>query len=120
MRNTKTIVVAGSTGNLGRRIVKSIIKEGAVVRALVRTGTADHKCRMLREARASVVEADYQDLEQIAKACAGAFCVISALAGLRDVIIDAQQIFLEGSMRASVPRFIPSDFPADYTRWPQP
>jgi uncharacterized protein YbjT (DUF2867 family) len=105
MRNTKTIVVAGATGNLGGRIVKSIIKEGAAVRALVRTGTADHKCQMLREAGASVVEADYRDLEQIANACAGAFCVISALAGLRDVIVDAQQILLGGSMRASVPRY---------------
>jgi uncharacterized protein YbjT (DUF2867 family) len=119
VRNTKTIVVAGATGNLGGRIVKSIIKEGAAVRALVRTGTADDKCQMLREAGASVVETDYQDLKQIAKACAGAFCVISAFAGLHDVIVDAQQMLLEGSIRASVPRFIPSDFSADYTRWPQ-
>jgi uncharacterized protein YbjT (DUF2867 family) len=119
MRNTKTIVVAGATGNLGGRIVKSIIKEGAAARALVRTGTAHDKCEILRKSGATVVEVDFHDLEQIAKACADAFCVISALAGLRDVIVDAQQILLEGSIRASVPRFIPSDFSADYTRWPQ-
>jgi nucleoside-diphosphate-sugar epimerase len=119
MRNAKTIVVAGATGNLGGRIAKSIIKEGAAVRALVRTGTASDKCEMLRKSGASVVEADFHDLEQIAKACAGAFCVVSALAGLRDVIVDTQQILLEGSIKASVPRFIPSDFSADYTRWPQ-
>ena len=119
MRNAKTIVVAGATGNLGGRIAKSIIKGGAAVRALVRTGTASDKCEMLRKSGASVVEADFHDLEQIAKACAGAFCVVSALAGLRDVIVDTQQILLEGSIKASVPRFIPSDFSADYTRWPQ-
>jgi nucleoside-diphosphate-sugar epimerase len=115
----KTIVVAGATGNLGGRIVSSIIKEGAAVRALVRTGTANAKCETLRRSGASVVEADFHDLEQIVKACAGASCVISALAGLRDVIVDTQQILLEGSVKASVPRFIPSDFSADYTRWPQ-
>jgi nucleoside-diphosphate-sugar epimerase len=119
MRNTKTIVVAGATGNLGSRIVKSIIKDGAAVRALVRNGTPNDKCEMIRKSGASVVEADFHDLEQIVKACAGAFCVISALAGLRDVIVDTQQILLEGSIKASVPRFIPSDFSADYTRWPQ-
>jgi nucleoside-diphosphate-sugar epimerase len=119
MRSTKTIVVAGATGNLGGRIVKSIIKDGAAVRALVRTGTANDKCEMLRESGARVVEADFHDLEKIAKECAGAYCVISALAGLRDVILDTQQILLEASVKASVPRFIPSDFSADYTRWPQ-
>ncbi|MCU1263150.1 MAG: NmrA family protein [Bryobacterales bacterium] len=119
MSNITTIVVAGAAGNLGGRIVKSIIKEGAAVRALVRTGTAKNKCEMLRKAGASVVEADFHDLKQIVKACAGASCVVSALAGLRDVIVDTQQILCEGSAEASVPRFIPSDFCADYTKWPQ-
>jgi uncharacterized protein YbjT (DUF2867 family) len=114
-----TIVVAWATGNLGGRIVDSIIKKGAAVRALVRTGTANDKCEILRKSGASVVEADFHDLEQVVKACAGASWVISALAGLRDVIVDTQQLLLEGSVKASVPRFIPSDFSADYTRWPQ-
>jgi uncharacterized protein YbjT (DUF2867 family) len=119
MRNPMTIVVAGATGNLGGRIVNSILKEGATVRALVRTGTANDKREALRRVGASVVEVNFHQSEQVMKACAGASCVVSTFAGLRDVIVDTQQILLEGSIKAGVPRFIPSDFSADYTRSPQ-
>src|SRR5258708_36421135 len=94
--------------------------EGAAVRALVRTGTARDKSEALRRCGVSVVEVDFHELDQVVKACAGASCVVSAFAGLRDVIVDTQRVLLEGSVKASVPRFIPSDFSADYTRWPQP
>ena len=120
MRNATTIVVAGATGNLGGRIVNSILREGAAVRALVRTGTARDKSEALRRCGASVVEVDFHELDQVVKACAGASCVVSAFAGLRDVIVDTQRVLLEGSAKAGVPRFIPSDFSADYTKWPQP
>lgn len=119
MPDSTTIVVAGATGNLGGRIVSSLIKEGATVRALVRRSTGKRKREILRKSGATVVEADFRDLNQIAKACADASCVISALSGLRDVIVETQQILLEGSIKASVPRFIPSDFSADYTKWPR-
>jgi hypothetical protein len=35
------------------------------------------------------------------------------------VIVGTQQVLLEGSVLAKVPRFIPSDFSANYTHWPQ-
>jgi uncharacterized protein YbjT (DUF2867 family) len=120
MRKGTTIVVTGATGNLGRRIVNSILGEGAVVRALVRTGTAANKSEALRRCGANVVEVDFHELDQVVKAFAGASCVVSALAGLRDVIVDTQRVLLEGSVMADVRRFMPSDFSADYTKWPQP
>jgi uncharacterized protein YbjT (DUF2867 family) len=120
MRNATTIVVTGATGNLGGRIVNSILREGAAVRALVRTGTARDKSEALRRCGASVVEVDFHELDQVVKACAGASCVVSAFAGLRDVIVDTQRVLLEESVKAGVGRFIPSDFSADYTKWPQP
>jgi nucleoside-diphosphate-sugar epimerase len=42
----------------------------------------------------------------------------SALAGLRDVIVDAQTALLEGAVQAGVPRFIPSDYSIDFTKLP--
>jgi len=120
VHNSTTIVVTGATGNLGGRFVNSMLRQGAAVKALVRTGTAKDKSEALRRAGASVVEVDFQQSEQVVKACAGASCVVSTLAGLRDVIVDTQRILLEGSIHAGVPRFIPSDFSADYTKWPQP
>jgi nucleoside-diphosphate-sugar epimerase len=120
MSNSTMIVVAGATGNLGSRVVDSILKQRVAVTALIRTGTARDKAETLIRSGARVVEVDFHQLEQVAKACAGASCVVSALAGLRDVIVDTQRILLEGSAKAGVPRFIPSDFSADYTKWPQP
>ena len=119
-RRNSTIVVTGATGNLGGRTVNSILKEGAAVRALVRTGTARGKSDALRQSGASVVEVDFRQFEQVVEACTGASCVVSTFAGLRDVIVDMQRVLLEASVKAGVPRFIPSDFSADYTKWPQP
>jgi len=39
--NTSTIVVAGTTGNLGGRIVKTLLACGATVSALVRHGVVN-------------------------------------------------------------------------------
>jgi len=50
----------------------------------------------------------------VVAACAGAECVVSALNGLREVIIDRQNVLLEAAVRAGVPRFIPSDYAADF------
>jgi hypothetical protein len=38
--NDSTIVVAGATGNLGRRITRALLERRASVKALVRQGTA--------------------------------------------------------------------------------
>jgi hypothetical protein len=57
-------------------------------------------------------------VSEIAKACDGAACVVSALAGLRDVIVDTQSILLEAALAARIPRFIPSDFSMDFPKQP--
>jgi hypothetical protein len=40
---------------------------------------------------------------------------VSALAGLRETIIDAQKVFLDAAVEANVQRFIPSDYSSDFT-----
>ena len=55
---------------------------------------------------------------ELARACAGASCVVSALQGLRDVIVDGQSVLLDAAIAAGVARFIPSDFSIDFTRLP--
>ena len=56
---------------------------------------------------------------EIAEVCAGVACVVSALQGLRDVIVDAQSVLLDASIAAGVPRFIPSDFSTDFRQLPR-
>ncbi len=111
----KIIVLAGATGDLGGRIVKALLEKKADVRALVRISTDIEKVEKLEQLGVKVFRIDMSDSKEIAKACEGAFCVISALAGLGDVIIDTQKKLLNGAVMAGVPHFIPSDFSLDFT-----
>lgn len=115
---TTTIAVAGATGDLGYRITKALIARGAKVRAIVREDTSKEKVQRLQKVGVEVVEVDLNDVLQVAKAVSGASCVVSALAGLKDVIVDTQLAILQGAIKADVPRFIPSDFSIDFTNLP--
>lgn len=114
----KVIVVAGATGNLGGRITRALLPQGARVVALVRHGSASGKVEALRTLGATIAEVDYSRPATVASACSGASCLVSALSGLRDVIVDAQTWLLEAALGAGIPRFIPSDYCIDFTRLP--
>src|SRR5688500_13104426 len=101
----KIILVAGSTGNLGGRIVNALLKKGAIVRAIVRQTTDPEKIQKLEALGVQVIKVDMLNVQEVAKACVGAACVVSALAGLRDVIIDTQKVLLDAAVLAGVPRF---------------
>ena len=110
----KTILVAGATGNLGNRICRELIKRDAAVSAIVRTATDPEKIVALKEIGVKVILADLSNIDEITDACSDISCVVSALAGLHDVIIDLQKRILDGAIQAGVPKFIPSDFCTDY------
>ena len=112
------IIVAGATGNLGRRITRALLQQGADVVALVRHGSASGKVEALRILGATVAEVDFSRPATVARACSGASCVVSALSGVREVILDAQTSLLDAAVEAGVPRFIPSDYCIDFTRLP--
>ncbi len=112
------IVLAGATGDLGSRIARELIQRGARVRALVRDRSAPADVEALRALGAEIENVDPESPSALTEACAGASCVVSALSGLRDVIVDAQTRLLEAAVAAGVPRFIPSDFSIDYTKTP--
>jgi len=113
-----TIVVAGATGNLGSRIARTLVERGATVRALVRHGTARDRIERLQEFGAEIASVDLNNASEVTPACAGASCAVSALSGLRDVIVETQTLLLDAVVRAGVPRFIPSDYSIDFTRFP--
>jgi len=116
--NDSTIVVAGATGNLGGRIARALVERGAYVRALVRCGTALNKVERLRELGATIASVDLSSASGVVSACSGASCVVSALQGLGDVIVEAQSVLLDAAVKAGVPRFIPSDYSIDFTKFP--
>lgn len=112
------ILVAGATGNLGGRIIGQLIDRGAVVRAIVRSSSDALTVGELRKIGVDVVEAELTDLEQLTQACQGVSCVVSAVQGLHEVIIDAQSRLLQAAVAAGVARFIPSDFCSDFIPLP--
>ncbi|MBL0747709.1 NmrA family NAD(P)-binding protein [Nocardioides baculatus] len=113
-----TITVAGATGDLGSRITRSLVARGATVRALVRNDAGPEALQEVRELGAEPVVHDATDLWSTAEACRGTDCVVSALNGLRDVIVDRQSVLLDAAVAAGVPRFIPSDYSGDFTTTP--
>ncbi len=112
---TTTVVVVGATGDLGARITRALVSRGAVVRALLRHDADDIVRREAQELGAEVTLVDITDVSSLAAACRGADCVVSALNGLREVVLDRQSVLLDAAVAAEVPRFISSDFSADFT-----
>ncbi len=110
------ILVAGATGELGGRLVGALRQRGAAVRALVRPTTDPSKISALTQRGAEVQRVNFADATALARACAGASCVVSTLAGLREVVVEAQTQLLHAAVTAGVPRFIASDFCSDYTQ----
>lgn len=113
---TKTIAIAGASGRLGQLITASLLEGGAEVRAIVRPTSALKKVESLQQLGATIVQVDFANPVALAEACRNCSCVVSALAGLRSVIVDAQTLLLNAAVEAGVPRFIPSDYCIDYTK----
>lgn len=113
------IILAGATGQLGQRIAWHLRQRGATVRALIRRGSNNGAAiTFLRDQGVHVVDVDFQNPAELTQACTGGTCVVSALSGLREVIVDTQTQLLQAAVEAKVPRFIPSDYCIDYTKLP--
>jgi nucleoside-diphosphate-sugar epimerase len=112
---SKTTLVAGATGNLGGKIVNALIERGATIKAIVRSETSIEKITALQHKGVEVIKLNMQDKTAVADACTEVDCVVSALSGLADVIIDTQKILVDAAIVAKVPKFIPSDFSLDFT-----
>jgi len=112
------ILVAGATGKLGQKICRELIKQNAAVRAIVREGSKPEKIAALEQMGVEIVKVDLSSPQELTEACQGVSCIVSAVAGLRDVIVDSQTLILNAAIAAGVPRFIPSDFSSDITMIP--
>lgn len=107
-------MLAGAAGDFGARIAKALVARGAAVRTLVRREASAGHTDRLTGMGAIVAPADVADAGSVASGCEDAACVVSALNGLHEVIIDRQGVLLGAC--AGVPRFIPSDCSADFTK----
>lgn len=113
---SRTVAVAGATGNLGGRIVAALRREGATVWALVRPTADEQKLAALEATGATVGKVDLAQADDLKAALRGADVVVSALQGLREVIVGTQTDLLNAAVASGVRRFIPSDYAADFTK----
>ena len=113
---TPTIILAGAAGDLGTRIARALVARGASVRALIRPNASAADRAHLTALGLTLAEADPADVAALAAAMQGAACVVSALNGLYDVIVERQSVLLDAAVQAGVPRFIPSDYSEDFTK----
>lgn len=112
------IVVAGATGNLGGRIVAALLERGVSVVTPCRDASSRERVQRLQQLGARIVSVDWTSVSQITAVCSGASCVVSALSGLREVIVETQTVLLHAAVQAHVPRFIPSDYSIDFVKFP--
>ena len=111
----KKIVVFGATGNLGGKIIDSLLTKEVKVIAIVRIKTDPTKIKKLVGKGVEVFTVDMASRRDMAKVCVGAHCVVSALAGLGETVIDTQKVIVDAAIKAGVKRFIPSDYSIDFT-----
>jgi uncharacterized protein YbjT (DUF2867 family) len=110
------VAVTGASGHLGSLIALDLRRRNVAVKALVRPGTAESRTQVLRDAGVMIAEVDITDVSALTETLRGASTVVSALQGLRDVILGAQGALLKAAVAANVQRFIPSDFSLDFTK----
>lgn len=87
-----------------------------VKQALVRPGTSASRTQALRDAGITIAEVDYSNIAALTDTLRGTSTVVSAIQGLRDVMIGTQSALLKASVASNVQRFIPSDFSLDFTK----
>ncbi|HEY9165503.1 MAG TPA: NmrA family NAD(P)-binding protein [Candidatus Kryptonia bacterium] len=114
----KIILVAGATGNLGKRVINALLDRGAEVRVVVRSSSDIEKLNELERLGVKIFKINMSNVEEMSDACSGVSCVVSALQGLHEVIVDTQRVLLDAAIAAGIPRFIPSDYSIDFTKLP--
>lgn len=120
---TTTVLLAGATGDLGQRIARELLSrrdapDDVRLRVLTRPGSTDATTLFGGDDRVEVTRASYADVPALTEAARGADVVVSAVSGVRPVIVDAQRALLTAAVAAGVPRFVPSDYSADYRSIP--
>ena len=108
------VLVVGATGRLGSKIVRELAALGATIRASHRADSKPEAIATLRDAGVELVVADLHDEAALRRACEGTDVVVSAVIGLRDIILDGQTRLVRAAEAAGVMRMLPSDYAIDF------
>ena len=121
MNSKPTVLVVGSTGMLGTKIVWALLDKGAtVVKAMVRPGSdSDEKNRQkiekMKAQGAIIVEGDVMKPQTLLPIFEGVDVVVSAV-GNNETTVPGQKNLIDAAKKQGVKRFIPSDYSTDYRK----
>ena len=121
MATKATVLVIGSTGMLGKKIVHALLEKGATeVRAMVRPDSYEkknnrQKIEEMKAKGATIVEADLMKPETLGAVCKGVEVIVSAVGNDR-VTVPGQKNAIDAAKEQRVKRFIPSDYSIDYRK----
>ncbi len=114
---TTTIGVAGITGQLGSKVVQSLLSHPSSpqVRGFCRDQSKLHDS-LRSNPRLTVVEGSGNDLEAARSAVRGCSAVICCYLGSNELMIDGQKVLIDACVAENVGRYFASDYTLDYTR----
>ncbi|KAI1740618.1 hypothetical protein F4680DRAFT_93313 [Xylaria scruposa] len=107
MSSITKVVLAGATGNLGPAILEQLLKAGFQVTVLTRQGSTHDL-----PASVTVKPVDYDSVESLTDALRDQDAVVSALGAIG---LSKQVNLVEAAVKASIKRFVPSEFGSDTT-----
>lgn len=121
MTTKSTVLVVGSTGMLGFKIVLALLDKGATqVKAMVRSrnDSNEENSKKIDEMKAKgavIVEGDLMQPETLLSVCEGVDVVVSAV-GNNQVTVPGQKNLIDAAKQQGIKRFIPSDYSVDYRK----
>lgn len=121
MTTKLTVLVVGSTGMFGSKIVSALLDKGDVnVQAMVRSINDSNeenrkKIDAMKVKGATIVEGNMMQPETLLPACAGVDVVVSAI-GNNEVTVPGQKNLIDAAKQQGVKRFVPSDYSVDYRK----
>ena len=121
MTTNLTVLVVGSTGMLGFKIVSALLAKGNfAVRAMVHSNSDSdaenqQKIEAMKAKGAAIVEGNLMQPDTLLLVCEGVDVVVSAV-GNNDVTVPGQKNLIDAAKQQGVKRFIPSDYSVDYRK----
>ena len=121
MTTKLTVLVVGSTGMLGSKIVSALLDKGTIqVKAMVRSSNDSNeenrqKIEAMKAKGAAIVEGNLMQPETLLSVCEGVDVVVSAV-GNNEVTVPGQKNLIDAAKQQGVKRFIPSDYSVDYRK----
>ena len=107
------LAVIGATGQVGKPLTKSLLKEGHEVTIIAHGRSLDNEPRLAECERLGakvVVCTEMDNIDAVAGALKGCDTLVACVPGSKSIIQKLQPIWLNAAVKAGVERFIPTEF----------